>query len=238
MTKLTDGKILVVDDMQEIRLLVRRILMKRGFQVIEAANGKDAIAAVKEHEDLLLVFLDIMLPDMEGYDVMKAIQPLQEKHDFKVCFLSGKKEKDAVVKAIESGGDDYIVKPIYPENLLSKVGLLLKNIDLIEGFNHLKCKIRAKILYQTIVPDVEVRGIDELSVLLFSTAEIKPETKLELESPRLSELLDSEGFFSLKVNKCKRQATGKYFVRCRFVGLPEAVAKKIRTLAIRGEFIS
>lgn len=234
---MAQGKILIVDDMQDIRLLVKRIITKAGFEALEAADGKEAIDIINNENELKLVLLDIMLPDMEGYDVMKAILPKKEANKFKVCFISGKKEKDAVLKAIDSGGDDYIVKPIHPENLLSKIGILLKDIELIESFHHLKTKINAELLYQKIRPDIEIRGIDELSLMIFSTAELKPETKLEIQSEKLNKLLNYDGFFSLKVNKCNKHASGKYFARCRFVGLTEAVATEIRQLAIKGEFI-
>ena len=229
--------ILIVDDMAEIRMLVKRILNKTQYNTLEAQSGKEAVEIIQNNSDIILVLLDIMLPDMDGYEVMEAIQHVKEDRDFKVCFISGKKEKDSVLKAIESGGDDYIIKPIYPENLLSKVGILLKKADLIEGYNHLRCKIRAEVLYQDICPDIEIRGIDELSLLLFSTSYVKPETQLELFSQRLNKILGYEGNFSLKVNKCRREGFGKYYARCRFVGLPETIAKEIRSLAIKGQFI-
>ncbi|SMF56359.1 response regulator [Pseudobacteriovorax antillogorgiicola] len=230
-------KILIVDDMPEIRMLVKRTLKKAGFECVEASSGSQAIQTVKVQTDIVLVLLDIILPDIDGYKVMDTIEQIKGERDLKVCFMSGIKEKDSVVKAIKSGGADYIIKPIFPENLLSKVGILLKKPELIEGYSHLRVKIRAELLNLDICPDIEIRGIDELSVLLFSTAFIKPETQLEMQSKRLNQVLKAEGLYSLKVNKCRRDAFGKYSVRCRFIGLSETVAKEIRSMAIRGQFI-
>lgn len=234
---MSKARVLIVDDMPEIRMLIRRILTNAGIESIEADSGRKAIELI-ENEDFELVLLDIVLPDLDGYTVMEAITDLKEEKGFKVCFMSGKKEKDAVLKAIDAGGDDYIVKPIFPENLMSKIGILLKRIDLIQGFNLLKCKIRAELLYLDITPDVQIRGIDELSLSLYSTADIKPETQLHLVSKKLNQVLGFEGEFTLKVNKCRRDSFGKYSVRARFVGLSESIATEIRALAIKGQFIA
>ena len=134
---------------------------------------------------------------------MEKIKPLKERHGFKVCFLSGMKEKSSVVRAIEAGGDDYIVKPIYPENLLSKIGILLRNLDLIEGYHLLRCNIPAKLVGGKIIPDIQIRAIDELSIIVYSSAHIEPESQLEIQSQKLSLLLDQEENFSVKVNKCR-----------------------------------
>lgn len=232
------ASILVVDDMPEIRAIIRKSLLRHDLAVVEAATGKAAVDAVMSNPNIQLLLLDIMLPDMNGYAVMQAINEEKKRRNLKVCFISGKKDKDAVLKAIDAGGDDYIVKPIFPENLLSKIGMLLKRADLIEGYSHVKCRIPAKIMFQPITPDIQIRGIDELSLSIASSAKVDDEFQMELYSERLNEIINYEGNFTLKVNKCKREGPGKYLLRCRFVGLPETVAKEIRSVAIRGLFVT
>ncbi len=235
---MSGASVLVVDDMPEIRMIVRRSLANKDLQVFEAASGQAALESIRHNPSIQLLLLDIMLPDMSGYDVMQALLEEKDRRGMKVCFISGKKDKDAVLKAIDSGGDDYIIKPIFPENLRSKVGMLLKRVDLIEGYSHIKCRLDAQILYQTITPDIQIRGLDELSVLLSSSARVDDEYQMELYSERLNEIIKYQGNLTLKVNKCKREAPGKYLLRCRFVGLPENVAKEIRSVAIRGQFLT
>jgi DNA-binding response OmpR family regulator len=108
-------KVLVVDDEQDTRKLVRLTLERRGWTVKEAAGGEEALQLLgQEHFDLVL--LDIMMPRVSGYDVLQRMRS-DERHNTKVVFLTAKGRSDEVDYGLELGADGYIVKPFSTREL-------------------------------------------------------------------------------------------------------------------------
>ena len=109
--------ILVVDDEQSITDFVSYSLMKEGFKVDVASNGEEGLrAAMHKHYDLFV--LDIMLPGMDGYELCRR---LRSKTNAPVLFLSARDTELDKVVGLEIGGDDYLAKPFYPEELIARI---------------------------------------------------------------------------------------------------------------------
>lgn len=122
-------KILLVDDDMRNVFALSKILKERGMEIIKAENGKAALEMLSKHPGINLVLMDIMMPEMDGYEAMKQIR-LQEKFkDLPVIALTAKAMKDDKQKCIEAGANDYVAKPIDIERLLSlmRVWLSSKN---------------------------------------------------------------------------------------------------------------
>ena len=116
-------KILIVDDDQEIREVLRILLTGEQFQVAEAAGGEEALQYLEGHPgEVDLVILDVMMEGVSGYHV--CVQ-LREKWNVPVLFLTAKSRESDLTMGYSSGGDDYLVKPFsYPELLARGKGLL------------------------------------------------------------------------------------------------------------------
>ena len=158
---MSDLSVLVVDDVPEIRKLISKILTSKGYYTIEAETGQEAVQLIRQDKSIALVLLDIMLPDMDGYQVMEQLKPLKEERRLKVCFVSGKKEKDAVIKAVSLGGDDYIVKPIFPDVLIEKVNLFKNHIFTVnvqKKFNSKHSNISTSATYKKSQPPLLKRS--------------------------------------------------------------------------------
>jgi two-component system, OmpR family, response regulator len=114
--------ILVVDDDQHIRYLVRDLLMKEGYKVLEAADGLEGLELV---EKVLcdLAIVDIMMPKMDGYDLIEEIRKF---NDIPIILLTAKSQIEDKEKGFQSGTDDYLVKPFEPKELLFRVNALLR----------------------------------------------------------------------------------------------------------------
>lgn len=135
--------ILVVDDEERMARFIRLNLEHDGFLVIEAYRGMKAIQAIRtELPDL--VILDVMMPDMDGFEVLKIIR---EVSSVPVIMLTAKGEEDDRVHGLELGADDYITKPFSPRELVSRVKAVLRRTEaaspssrseLIEVDNRLK----------------------------------------------------------------------------------------------------
>jgi two-component system, OmpR family, response regulator len=114
--------ILVVDDDQHIRYLVKDLLMKEGYKVVEAADGVEGLRHI-EKELCDLAIIDIMMPKMDGY---RLTEELRKINDIPIILLTAKSQIEDKEKGYRSGTDDYLVKPFEPRELLFRVNALLR----------------------------------------------------------------------------------------------------------------
>ncbi len=125
MRKANQARILVVDDESDILTLLEYNLRKAGFKVLEARDGPEAIEAARAHRPDL-VLLDIMLPDMEGTEVLKRLKSLDATAAIPVIMLTAKGEEIDKIIGFELGAEDYITKPFSPRELILRVKAVLK----------------------------------------------------------------------------------------------------------------
>ncbi len=119
------AKILVIDDEDDVLNFLSYNLQREGYEVITAANGKDGLQiARREHPNLIL--LDVMMPDMDGIEVCRSLREDSHYDDILVAFLTARGEDYTQVAALDHGGDDFIVKPIKPTVLKSRLKALLR----------------------------------------------------------------------------------------------------------------
>ncbi|MCL4539409.1 MAG: response regulator transcription factor [Bacteroidetes bacterium] len=120
--------VLVVDDENDIVQLIRYNLEREGFRVESAATGDGALLKATEvRPDVIL--LDIMLPGKDGYEVIKALNQNERTMDIPVIFLTAKSAEFDEVLGLELGADDYIVKPISPRKLVSRIRAVLRRYE-------------------------------------------------------------------------------------------------------------
>ncbi|NOZ67804.1 MAG: response regulator transcription factor [Deferribacteres bacterium] len=117
------GSILVVEDESKIAEIVRAYLEKDNFNVTVAETGREAISALKQGFDLII--LDLMLPDMDGEDICRTIR---NDSDIPIIMLTAKSEEDDRIKGLGMGADDYVVKPFSPRELVARVKSLLRRV--------------------------------------------------------------------------------------------------------------
>ena len=115
-------RILVVDDERRMVGFIRLNLEQDGFEVIEAYNGSEALERLRDSlPDLIL--LDVMMPDIDGFDVLRTIREISQ---IPVIMLTAKSEENDKVKGLELGADDYVTKPFSPRELVSRVRAVLR----------------------------------------------------------------------------------------------------------------
>ncbi|NLG99921.1 MAG: response regulator transcription factor [Chloroflexi bacterium] len=117
--------ILVVDDEERMARFIRLNLEHDGFQVIEAYRGMKAIQALRDEMPDLII-LDVMMPDIDGFEVLKMIREIS---NVPVIMLTAKGEEDDRVRGLELGADDYITKPFSPRELVSRVRAVLRRTE-------------------------------------------------------------------------------------------------------------
>jgi two-component system sensor histidine kinase/response regulator len=120
MTETNTPNILIVDDVPANLMVLGHILKKEGYKVRPVPNGQHALlAAEKEEPDLIL--LDIMMPDMDGFEVCRRMKEIPKLAEIPVIFISALNDTNDIVKALTSGGVDYISKPFHAEEVLARV---------------------------------------------------------------------------------------------------------------------
>ena len=114
--------VLIVEDDKEIREGVEIYLKSQGYEVFQAADGKEGLEVI-EREDIHLAIVDVMMPRMDG---ITMVVRLREKHDFPVIMLSAKSEEVDKIMGLNIGADDYVTKPFTPMELLVRVNSQLR----------------------------------------------------------------------------------------------------------------
>ena len=116
-------KILVVDDEARMRKLVKDFLSIKGFRVVEAGDGEEAMEIFFAQKDIALIILDVMMPKMNGWDVLKTIRQYSR---VPVIMLTARGEESDELQGFELGVDEYISKPFSPKILVARVEALLR----------------------------------------------------------------------------------------------------------------
>lgn len=121
-------KILVVDDESRMRKLVRDFLVKKDYIVIEAEDGQQAVDMFFEDKDISLIICDVMMPKMDGWEVVKEIRTYS---NIPIIMLTAKGEERDELNGFDLGVDEYITKPFSPKILVARVDALLRRSNLI-----------------------------------------------------------------------------------------------------------
>ena len=127
---MSDKKILVVDDTISNLDILSDLL--EDYDVIDVTNGADALEIVNE-ESIDLILLDIMMPDMDGYEVCTRLKANDETKNIPIVFITAKVDEESIEKAYDLGGADYVTKPFKPKELLARVKKELKIQELIKS---------------------------------------------------------------------------------------------------------
>ena len=125
-------KILVIDDESRMRKLVRDFLTKKGYEVLEAANGEEAMEIFYEDKDIDLLILDVMMPKMDGWEVCREVRKTSR---VPIIMLTAKADERDELLGFELGVDEYVTKPFSPKILVARVEAILRrsNVNTDDG---------------------------------------------------------------------------------------------------------
>ena len=126
-------KILVVDDESRMRKLVKDFLTKKGFTVIEAGDGEEAVDKFFEVKDIALIILDVMMPKMDGWQVCREIRQYSK---VPIIMLTAKSDEKDELQGFDLGVDEYITKPFSPKILVARVEAILRRSNELNKAAH------------------------------------------------------------------------------------------------------
>ena len=122
-------KILVVDDEARMRKLVKDFLIKSKFDVLEAGDGEEAVDIFYENKDIALILLDVMMPKMDGWEVVREIRKYSQ---VPIIMLTAKSDEKDELLGFELGVDEYISKPFSPKILVARVEAILRRTNYLD----------------------------------------------------------------------------------------------------------
>jgi len=129
-------RLLLVDDEENLRSMLDAALRHSGFDVVPVATGRAALDAVKTERPALIV-LDVMLPDIDGFEVCRRLRTEGDRTP--VLFLTARDATEDAVRGLTLGGDDYLVKPFSLEELVARIGSVLRRTGTAQPGSRLAC---------------------------------------------------------------------------------------------------
>jgi two-component system, OmpR family, alkaline phosphatase synthesis response regulator PhoP len=159
------GRIVLIEDEKDIVELVRYNLRKEGYELVSFLRGREGLEHLRRH-GADLVLLDVMLPDLDGFEICRRLRGEERLRDLPVIFLTAKGEEFDRVLGLELGADDYVVKPFSPRELGARIKAVLRRKEIPAG--RVERIELADLAIDTGTREVTVRGEKaELSALEF-----------------------------------------------------------------------
>ena len=214
-------RILIVDDIPENIKVLQAILSDPSYEVQYATSGKDAIMlCVADSFDLIL--LDIMMPEMDGYEVCKYLKSKDKTKDIPVIYLTAKIDSEDIVKGFETGAQDYVTKPFNPQELIARVNTHLELKHKNESLTFMNLQLEERVAARTMELQEVNNSLQEANLQLSKLEDAKNDF-LSLMSTELREPLNGiVGFVDMLEFSIKNKTYLKYV---RFI--KQAVEKLI-----------
>lgn len=129
--------ILIVDDAETHRFILRSIILEMGYQPVLAESGAQALRVFPRCNPKL-VLLDVSMPEMDGFEVCKKLKENPDTKDVPVIFISGFENSEDIARVFEVGGADYVTKPFVPELVKARVGVYMKLAEAMKKLSEIE----------------------------------------------------------------------------------------------------
>ncbi len=227
-------KVLVVDDDENAGRLAETHLKKAGYEAVYAPDGETAIKeSLASGPDAIL--LDLRMPGIDGFEVCSRLKAEDQTKDIPIIILSSQRERNQVLKALEQGADDFIVKPLDAQVMLHKLKSILPQQTVFEEeegrveFRENREFVRlSEVAEATIEVPLEIVDISEGGMALVSESRLPVGKILLLNSPLLKEVLEMEDIPIRISYSVDQESDHPNRLGAEFVGLPESARKRIR----------
>ena len=115
---------LVIDDSRTIRAIISRTLTELGIEVVQAGNGREGLERMRDEPEVALVLVDWNMPEMNGLEFIQAIRAQRIYDDVRIMMVTTETEQEQVIRALEAGANEYMMKPFTRDILVAKLSLM------------------------------------------------------------------------------------------------------------------
>jgi two-component system chemotaxis response regulator CheY len=115
---------LVIDDSRAVRMLIGKILQDLGMDIVEAGNGREGLDRLKQHPNVELILVDWNMPEMNGLEFIIAVRAQRVYDSMRIMMVTTETESEQVIRALNAGANEYLMKPFTKEVLLAKLSLM------------------------------------------------------------------------------------------------------------------
>jgi two-component system chemotaxis response regulator CheY len=115
---------LVIDDSRTTRIIIGQILREMGVEVFQAADGLEALEQLRQHPDLELLMVDWNMPKMNGFAFLRAVRAQRDYDSVRILMVTSESESTQVIKALQAGANEYLMKPFNKDVLVAKLHLM------------------------------------------------------------------------------------------------------------------
>ena len=137
--------ILVVDDESRMRKLIKDFLAQKGYSILEAGDGEEALHVYEENKNHInLILLDVMMPKLDGWSVLRQIRQTSR---IPIIMLTAKSDEDDILTGLKLGADDYMIKPFSPKELVARIQTVLRRTETLSNPNKLSSNNKELIVY-------------------------------------------------------------------------------------------
>ena len=181
--------------MPDFRILLRKILAQQGFVVWDAGSGTEALQILSQDFTVNLVLLDIGLPDIDGFEVVKGLEGIRQiRPELKIAIVTGSRDKNSILKGLSMKVDDYIIKPIDPSLLRQKISKLLRLENIESEFAEISCDFPATLAEVPISFHFHITSISEGGCHCVSLNKFIPGSSFAFLCEKLDEIIGERGF--------------------------------------------
>ncbi len=228
-------KILIVDDSDNIRLFVKSILERNGYETILAKNGAEALRLFNSSRDISLILLDVMMPYMDGFEFLRQFPKTFPNSTTKICMMTAKGAAKEVKRAVNLGAHDYIVKLIDRDILISKVETLLEDKKVDEKFSSITTEIDAQVTDLPIEHQIKIIELTEAQAIVKTKLQLKEKSNLTLRIPALDNAFGKEVELCFRVVSEQKSEDPDFLVfKLNILGLDETTQSCLREITIKG----
>lgn len=217
-------RVLIVDDNLSDTLIMRTIASAQGHLVLTANNGHDGFDLAFEKKPAIML-IDLEMEMLSGYDLIRRLRANSNTKNVKIIVVSGRRERRDIVRALSSGADDYVVKPIHPDILIFKMNRLL-DPNLPEQKRETQRKMKGRTLNFTI------ESVSESGLLVESSTSLPVASRQSLQADLLRDIFPQG--VTVEVRECLL-IEGKYKIRLEFVELSETEQVRLKQYVSKGD---
>ena len=213
--------ILIIDDEEDIRDILKYNLEKEGFYVNVASNGEQGLAKIKSNMPDLVI-LDVMMPGMDGIEVCDLIRSTPKYENIIICLLTARNEDYSQIAGLDSGADDYVAKPVKPKVLVSRINALLRRKGKVQQENISSSDLIINREKYIVEKNGEILHLPRKEFELLALLASKPHSVFEreviLESVWGSDIVVGDRTIDVHIRKLREKLGENYITTVKGVG--------------------